>query len=60
MSVNHEAVGGAKLAALSFASAMAGQVPVVQDLTDVGQIASIIVSIISGIAALVKLFRKSK
>ena len=58
--MNHDAVGGAKLAALSVASAMAGQVPIVQDLTDVGQIASIIVSIISGIAALVKLFQKKK
>jgi hypothetical protein len=60
MNVNHDAVSGAKLAAISFASAMAGQVPAIQDLTDVGQIASIVVSIISGVVALVKLFKKSK
>lgn len=58
--VSNNITAGAKLAALSFASMMAGQVPAVQELTEVGQLASIIISIVSGFVALFKLFKKKK
>jgi len=60
MNLDHETVSGAKLAAVSFASAMAGQLPAVQELTDLGQIASIIVSIVSGVVSLWKLLKRKK
>jgi len=60
MNLNHDAFAGAKLASLSIASAMAGQVPAIQDLTEVGQLTSIVISILSGVVALFKLLKKKK
>lgn len=59
MSVNHsETVDGAKFAAASVAAAFA-QIPL-QDVTEIGQVASILVSIVSGVVALIKLFKRKK
>jgi len=60
MNINHENVGAAKLAFFSFASSMAGQVPAVQELTESGQLISVIVSLVTSIIALVKMFKKKK
>lgn len=56
--VNDNTVSGAKLAALSVASSVA-TVPL-DDATQVGQIIAILVSIVSGITSLVKLFKRKK
>lgn len=53
-----EISNGAKLAAISVATSISS-FPL-DDVTQVGQIASIIVSIVSGIAALVKMFKRKK
>jgi hypothetical protein len=60
MNYNHDHIGAAKLAFFSFASSMAGQVPAIQDLTESGQLVSVIVSIVTSIIALVKMFKKKK
>lgn len=58
MSVNHEAVNAAKLSAISVGSSLA-TIPL-EETTQIGQIVAILVSIISGISSLVKLFKKRK
>lgn len=58
MGVDHSAVSGAKYAATSIAAMMV-QIPL-QDVTEIGQVASILVSIVSGVVALIKLFKRKK
>lgn len=60
MTLNHEYFGPAKLAGFSLATSMAGQVPAIQDLTESGQLISVVVSIVTSIIALVKLLKKKK
>jgi len=56
--MNHDQITGAKLAAVSVASSVAS-IPL-DDATQVGQIVSILIGIISGVASLFKLFKKKK
>jgi hypothetical protein len=56
MSNTSEAISAGKLSAISIASSL-GSIPL-EDTTQVGQIIAIIVSIISGISSLVKMFKK--
>ena len=60
MSINHEHLGSARLAAFGLASSMAGQVPALQDVTEQGQLISVVISIVTSIIALIKLLRKKK
>lgn len=56
--MNHDAFTGAKLAAVSVASSLTS-IPL-EDTTQTGQIISILIGIVSGIASLIKLFKKKK
>jgi hypothetical protein len=56
--MNHDVANGAKLAAVSVASSLTS-IPL-EDTTQVGQIISILIGIVSGIASLVKLFKRKK
>ena len=57
-SMNHDAFTGAKLAAISMASSLTS-IPL-ENTTQTGQIISILIGIVSGIASLIKLFKKKK
>lgn len=56
--MNHEAVNGAKFAAISVGSSLAS-IPL-DDTTQYGQVVAILISIVSGVVSLVKLFKKKK
>jgi hypothetical protein len=56
--MNHDVVVGSKLALLSVATSFAS-IPL-EDTTQIGQIASILIGIISGVVSLWKMFKRKK
>lgn len=60
MNINHDHIVAAKLASVSVSTSLLANIPAMDDATQLGQIATIIVSLISGIVSLVKLFKKKK
>lgn len=56
--LNSETSNGVKLAAVSVVTSL-GSIPL-EDVTQVGQVCSILVGIISGVVSLIKLFKRKK
>ena len=56
--MNHDIATGPKLALLSVATSFAS-IPL-EDTTQIGQIASILIGIISGVVSLFKMFKRKK